>query len=80
MPVNNSFTQHPTHYNKDEHIAAVNDGLKKLGAQKHITIIDIHPHFLDSDNRLDKKYTLDGLHLNAEGYKVWAQVLKPYLR
>ena len=80
IPVNNSFTQHPTHYNKDEHIAAVNDGLKKLGAQKHITIIDIHPHFLDSDNRLDKKYTLDGLHLNAEGYKVWAQVLKPYLR
>jgi lysophospholipase L1-like esterase len=80
MPVNNTFTQHPTHYNKDEHIAAVNDGLKKLGTQKHITIIDLHPHFLDSDNRLDKKYTMDGLHLNAEGYKVWAEVLKPYLR
>jgi len=42
-------------------------------------VIDLYPHFLDAQNKLDKKYTLDGLHPNAEGYKVWAAILKKYL-
>ncbi|WP_207510612.1 GDSL-type esterase/lipase family protein [Longitalea luteola] len=79
LPVNNEFTQFKKHYNKDEHIAYVNEGLKKIGAEENITVIDLHPHFLDAAKKLDKRYTMDGLHLNAEGYKVWAGVLKPYL-
>ncbi len=76
MPVNNEFTQFKNHYNKDEHILAVNEGLKKLASKEKITLIDLYPHFLDADKKLDKRYTEDGLHLNAEGYKVWAGVLK----
>jgi len=79
LPVNNEFTQFKKHYNKDEHIAFVNAGLKKIAQEEKITLIDLHPHFLDANNKLDKKYTMDGLHLNAEGYKVWAGLLKPYL-
>lgn len=75
LPVNNEFTQFKNHYNKDEHIAFVNAGLKKLGAQEGITIIDLNPHFQDANGKLDKKFTQDGLHLNAEGYKVWASIL-----
>lgn len=80
LPTNNTFTQFKNHYNKDEHIQAVNEGLKRLGAKEHITIIDIHQHFLDPEGRLQKKYTIDGLHLNIEGYKVWSAILKPYLK
>lgn len=76
LPVNNSFTQFKNHYNKDEHILFVNESLKALSAKEKITLIDLYPHFLDSDKKLAKKYTIDGLHLNAEGYKVWADVLK----
>ena len=76
MPVNNTFTQFKNHYNKDEHILYVNEGLKKLAAKERITLIDLYPKFLDADKKLDKKYTIDGLHLNAEGYKVWAEILK----
>lgn len=79
LPVNNEFTQFKKHYNKDEHILFVNTELKKIAEEEKITLIDLHSHFLDASNKLDKKYTLDGLHLNAEGYKVWAGVLKPYL-
>ncbi len=79
LPVNNEFTQFKKHYNKDEHIAYVNAELKKIGAAENITVIDLHPHFLNADKKLDKRYTMDGLHLNAEGYRVWAAVLKPYL-
>ena len=70
LPVNNAFTQFKNHYNKDEHILYVNESLKKLAAKEKITLIDLYPHFLDSDKKLDKKFTIDGLHLNAEGYKV----------
>lgn len=76
MPVNNEFTQFKNHYNKDEHILYVNSELKKLAAKENITLIDLYSHFLNADKKLEKKYTIDGLHLNAEGYKVWAKVLK----
>lgn len=78
LPVNNEFTQFKKHYNKDEHIAFVNTELKKIAAEENITLIDLHPHFLDASNKLDKRYTVDGLHLNAEGYKIWAGILKQY--
>lgn len=79
LPVNNTFTQHKEHYNKDQHIKAVNAGLRVLTARYHITLIDLHPHFLDKDGRLNADYTMDGLHLNDKGYQVWKAVLKPYL-
>jgi len=78
FPVNNTFTDRP-HFNKDEHILYINEELKKIGAVEKITIIDIYPHFLDADKRLDKKYTYDGLHPNSEGYLKWATILKPYV-
>ncbi len=80
LPVNNEFTQFKNHYNKDEHILWLNEQIKMLGKQEGVGIIDLHPHFLNAGKQLDKKYTLDGLHLNAEGYKLWAKLLIPYLR
>jgi|SRR6185312_1357380 len=79
MPVNNEFTAFKNHYNKDEHILWLNEQIKLMGKKEHITIIDLYPHFLNDEKKLDKKYTLDGLHPNAEGYKVWKSVLKKYL-
>ena len=78
LPVNNTFTDR-AQFNKDEHIQAINEGLKKLAASYKVTVIDIHPHFLDAAKKLDKQYTYDGLHLNADGYKKWAALLKPWL-
>lgn len=76
LPVNNEFTQFKNHYNKDEHILRVNEELKKLAAKEKITLIDLYSHFLGADKKLDKKYTIDSLHLTAAGYKVWADILK----
>jgi lysophospholipase L1-like esterase len=79
LPVNNEFTQFKNHYNKDKHILWLNYQIKLLGNREKITVIDLYPHFLNDQNKLEKKYTLDGLHVNAEGYKVWAVILKKYL-
>jgi lysophospholipase L1-like esterase len=76
LPVNNEFTQFKNHYNKDEHILFVNEELRKLAAMENITLIDLYPHFLNADKKLDSKYTHDGLHLNAAGYQVWKNILE----
>lgn len=75
LPVNNTFNKYPNHYNKDEHILAVNQAIKRLAEVEGVTFINIHDSFLDSEGRLDSKYTYEGLHLNAEGYKLWARIL-----
>ena len=80
LPVNNEFSQFKNHYNKDSHILWVNMRIKEIGQQEHIKVIDLYPHFLNDDKKLDKQLTEDGLHLNAAGYKRWAQILAPYVR
>lgn len=78
LPVNNTFTAR-NHFNRDEHILFINEELKKMERSENITVIDIHSQFLDADNRLDRQYTYDGLHLNAAGYQRWATILKVYI-
>ena len=80
LPVNNTVLPLKNHYNKDEHIKAVNEGLKSLALKEHVTCIDLHPHFMDAEGKLNKDYTIDGLHLNIKGYQVWAGILKPFLK
>jgi len=79
LPVNNTFPDR-NHFNKDQHIAAVNQGLKDICQEEKIKFIDIHTPFLDNDKRLNKAFTYDGLHLNAGGYKKWALILQPYIK
>lgn len=79
LPVNNTFPA-KTQFGKDEHIAFVNAAIMNLADEEKIAVYNIHILFLDADNRLDKKYTYDGLHLNAEGYKLWGNFLKPLLK
>lgn len=75
LPVNADIPPEKGQFGKDEHIAAVNAGLKELGKKEGVTVIDIHPHFL-KDGKLDALLTYDGLHLNINGYKRWAKILK----
>lgn len=75
LPVNNEFGNRGQ-FNKDEHIACINAGLKAMAVEEHITVVDLHEHFLNAAGKLDKRFTEDGLHLNAAGYQVWNKILK----
>lgn len=79
LPVNATFGVYKNHYGKDDHILGINNFLREMNKEKGLTLIDLHDHFLDANNHLDAKYTEEGLHLNANGYKLWADLLKPYL-
>jgi len=47
-----------------------------LASKENVTLIDLYPHFLDSDKKLDKQFTIDGLHLSAAGYLKWKEILE----
>lgn len=79
LPTNNSFTKFKNHYNKDQHIAIVNNGIKNIAKKHRLTLIDSHELMLDSEGRLQNNLTHDGLHLTADGYNLWAKTLKKYI-
>ena len=75
LPTNDQFKPFKNHYGKDDHIRAVNEGLRNLSTERGVGFVDLYPHFLDSAGRLDKQYTNDGLHLNGPGYMLWKKIL-----
>ena len=76
LPLNPQYPKFPQHYDKADHVIRVNKLLKDLCVKQNIAFINLFPLFLDNQQRLDARYTYDGLHLNREGYKVWANFLK----
>lgn len=79
LPVNDTFNRFVNHYDKASNILNINKVLRKIAKQKNVDLIDLYPHFLDDKGRLDVQYTNDGLHLTAQGYALWARLLRPYL-
>ncbi|MFC4210742.1 GDSL-type esterase/lipase family protein [Pedobacter lithocola] len=75
LPVNSSFEKFKNHYGKDNHILWLNDEIRKFESKK-VTVVDLYPVFVDDNKRLKAELTKDGLHLLAEGYKVWADYLQ----
>jgi lysophospholipase L1-like esterase len=76
LPLNPQYPGFPQHYDKADHVIIVNKLLQGLALERNVSYINIYPLFLDNQSRLDSRYTYDGLHLNEEGYKVWAKFLK----
>lgn len=74
---------HPALFGREialEDIRAINEELEPLAGSYGATFLDLHSHFSDSEQRLDRAYTVDGVHLNAVGYKKWAELAQKYLR
>jgi lysophospholipase L1-like esterase/acetyl esterase/lipase len=75
LPTNGTFPEFPRHQRKEEHIHAINTYLQQLAAEQRCIYVDLYHAMLDSEGRLNKQYTNDGLHLTGEGYLVWKKVL-----
>ncbi len=60
-------------------IGRINERLAGLADGKAVRFINVNDRLADSDGRLLEGMTVDGLHLSAKGYQVWADALKPVL-
>ncbi|GMR65808.1 SGNH/GDSL hydrolase family protein [Bacillus sp. MN7755] len=57
----------------------LNKELEKLAEENNHTFIDLHSLFTDEKGELKKVWTVDGVHLNGEGYKIWENKIKSYV-
>ena len=60
-------------------ILIINEEIQKLCNEFGCTYIDLHSSLLDDNGYLRKEFSDDGIHLNANGFEVWTNLLKPYL-
>ncbi|MFW5707709.1 MAG: GDSL-type esterase/lipase family protein [Bacteroidota bacterium] len=58
--------------NRHTIITRSNERLSRLAERYDVTWVDLHALFTDAFGRLDRSLTTDGIHLNGEGYKLWA--------
>lgn len=60
-------------------INELNSLIKEKIESFNLNYIDLNPQFRNSDGFLKDSLSIDGLHLNNEGYKVWKSVIEKYI-
>jgi len=60
------------------HVKTLNDKLKRYCEKENIKFIDLND-ILSSYGQLDDQYTIDGVHLEARAYILWAESIKDSL-
>lgn len=56
-------------------VVALNKELKKLSDKHGYNYVDLY-HKLSSGDQLIKDYTVDGIHLKGNGYKIWVNAIQ----
>ena len=68
------------HYTRpNPEIIKINDQLADLAKENQLTYIDLWSYFKDNTGKLNYEYSIDGLHLNANGYKLWKKIIHKYI-
>jgi len=80
LPVNPSTGMALNHTNKTELIIELNGRLKELATEFGHTYIDLFSVMADANNHLPRRYSIDGLHLSYEGYRVWVEAIRQYVK
>lgn len=62
-----------------ETIKKLNNSIKALCNDKEVKYVDLYPSFSDDEGYLLDQYSADGIHINAEGYECWMNIIKDYV-
>jgi lysophospholipase L1-like esterase len=57
----------------------LNSFLQTLCTDENIRFVNLYPEFQTNENHLISEYSYDGLHLNDNGYKIWAEQVQKLL-
>ena len=63
----------------NENIAIANQAVQKLAVKMGYHYIDVSEGLRDESGRLKKEYTIEGIHIYANGYRVILNNMKQYL-
>lgn len=84
LPVNGrSFSIFRAHYRAQKQILELNALLEEFCAsntEDRVAYLDVYKELVDNNGDLNAAYTNDGLHLLGEGYLIWRDAIKPYVK
>ncbi|OQA53706.1 MAG: GDSL-like Lipase/Acylhydrolase [Candidatus Omnitrophica bacterium ADurb.Bin292] len=60
-------------------ITKLNEMLKQFAQEKQVDFLDLN-EVLSEKKQLKSKYTYDGIHLTAAGYKLWREAISPIIK
>jgi lysophospholipase L1-like esterase len=77
LPTNNDVRQeYPELYGKNGVVQQLDYELRFHATEKGFGFIDLYRRVVNAEGELDRRYARpDGLHPNAAGYKVWAELM-----
>jgi lysophospholipase L1-like esterase len=76
-----SIAPNPNRWAQVEKVKTANAAIEAYCKETpHLKFIDVFPHMLGPDGQPKEGiFRDDQLHMNAEGYKIWVEVVKPFL-
>ena len=75
MPINNDFNRYKNLKGREKVIPALNSRLQTIAAQNGAEYVDLTKALESAPDKLNPKYTNDGLHLNGPGYRAWTRAI-----
>ncbi len=70
FPVDSSFK------GTNERITSLNKEIKSICESGRCDFLDLHKYFVDEKGGLRKELSMDGVHPNGDGYRLWAELIK----
>jgi lysophospholipase L1-like esterase len=70
----------PIYTDKTQAVLILNARLKKVAEKYGAVYIDLYSAFTNGADKLNPKYTNDGLHLTGDGYILWKSLIKKYVK
>ena len=80
LPFNNEVREWKLLKGREHVVVEGNALLEQVARRQGVTWIDLYPLFVDDQGRLRAELTNDGLHLMGEGYIIWRDALRPYIK
>ena len=80
LPVNPIYGKFNGHTSQWKRIPAINTAIRKIVKREGYTYIDLFSSFADSEGKMKKELTNDGLHLKGPGYEIWKKIVLPHLK
>ena len=80
LPFNNDVREWKLLVGRDHVVVEANALLEQVARRQGVTWINLYPLFADENGHLRADLTNDGLHLMGEGYLIWRDAIKPYIK
>lgn len=80
MPINNDFKRYKGLIGREKTVKEFNVRIKEIAERNGATYIDLWPALSQSDGKLKKGFTNDGLHLNGAGYRAWGHAIEDFVK